>query len=173
MFSLLSSRNDHSIIKQLRMPMPYPLEDREWVGITLWEQMENGDYFICETTTTHPEFPPAHGVVQIDVTRSFTVRQVGPRLCSVELVGHMDMGGAIPSWVNIRITIPVMKNTPLSTQQYVREGLPPLLRTPANRARAGTSRSSAPPTTSTKETGWSSGASSTTTSARSRTTLTS
>ena len=117
--SLHSSRNDHSVVGQMLIPMPYPLEDREWVFIALWEQMENGDFFMCNTTMTHPEFPPADGVVQMNGTRAFTLRQDGPRLTSVEVVGHMDMGGSIPNWVNTRITVPIMKSVPISIQQYV------------------------------------------------------
>jgi hypothetical protein len=102
--------------------MPYPLEDREFVGITLWEQMKNGDFFICQTTTTHPDFPPADGVVEMDVMRAYTIRQRGPRCSSVEAVARVDMGGAIPHWVNARITIPTMKSVPISIQQYVAKG---------------------------------------------------
>ena len=101
--------------------MPYPLEDRELVFITLWERMANGEYFICTTTTTHPEFPPAEGAVLVDMARSVAIRQVGPRRTSMEIVALMDMGGAIPSWVNTRITVPTMKSAPISIQQYVRE----------------------------------------------------
>jgi hypothetical protein len=121
-FSLHSSRNDHSVVGQMLIPMPYPLEDREWVGITRWEQMKNGNYVIVQDTTMHPEFPPADGVVQVDLTRVFTVRQAGPRCSSVVCVAHMDMGGSIPNWINTRITVPTMKSTPISIQQYVREG---------------------------------------------------
>jgi hypothetical protein len=97
--------------------MPYPLEDRQNVFIIMWERMENGSYFICMNTTTHSEFPPDDGVVQMDTTRAFKIRPVGPRCSSVEVVTHMDMGGAIPSWVNTRITVPTMKSAPISIQQ--------------------------------------------------------
>ena len=161
-FSLHSSRNDHSVVGQMLIPMPYPLEDREYVFIALWEQMENGDFFMCNTTMTHPEFPPADGVVQMDTTTVFTVRQAGPRCSSVVCVAHMDMGGSIPSWVNTRITVPTMKSVPISIQQYVCKEKLPLLQVSTNITRVGTSLSSAPPPTSTRETGWSSAASSTT-----------
>jgi hypothetical protein len=82
--------------------------------------MENGNFFLCQTSNPHPEFPPADGVVQIDLKRAITLRRVGPRCSSVEVVGSINMGGAIPSWVNTRITIPTMKSTSVSIQQYVR-----------------------------------------------------
>ena len=100
--------------------MPYPLEDRELVFVSLWEQLGDNDYFVAQTTTEHPEFPPADDVVQVDLTRTFRICQVGPRRISVECVGYMDMCGSIPSWVNTRITIPTMKSAPISIQQYVR-----------------------------------------------------
>jgi hypothetical protein len=106
------------------IPMPYLLEDREWVGITLWERMENGDYFMCQQRTdeAHPDFPRADGIIQMDMERAFTIVQTGPRCSSVELVTRVNMGGALPSWVNSRITIPNLKSVPIAIQQYVREG---------------------------------------------------
>jgi hypothetical protein len=109
------------------VPMPYPLADREYIDITLWEKMENGDFFIFSINTTHPEFPPAEGVVPLDCSRAITIRQTGPRCSSVESVSHADLGGAIPSWVNTRVTVPTMKSSSISIQQYVRERKPPLL----------------------------------------------
>ena len=107
--------------------MPYPLEDRELVFISLWERLENNDYFVVQTTTEHPEFPPADDVVQMELTRTFRVCQVGPRRISVEVVAYMDMGGSIPTWVNTRITIPSMSKSSIGIQLYVCEGKPLLL----------------------------------------------
>jgi hypothetical protein len=152
--------------------MPFPLEDRQYVGTVLWERMDNGNFFVCSTTSPQPEYPPADGFVQINTTRAITIRQTGPRRSSVECVVHMDMGGAIPSWVNTRITVPTMKSVPISMQQYVCEEAA-AVQMSTNLARAGTSRSSAPPPTSMRETGWSLGASSTTSCRRSGRTPTS
>ena len=107
--------------------MPYPLEDRELVSIYLWERLMNNDYFLVQTTTEHPEFPPADDVVQMELTRTVRICQVGPRRISVESVGYMDMCGSIPSWVNTRITIPSMSKSSIGIQLYVCEGKPLLL----------------------------------------------
>jgi hypothetical protein len=113
-FQVVERVNDHSVYTRTTIPFPYPLRDREYVSITLWERMESGGYFVCQTTTTHPDHPPADGVVQMDISKAFTLHQSSFRRTSVEIVAHMDMGGRIPGWVNTRITIPTMKTAPIS-----------------------------------------------------------
>jgi hypothetical protein len=117
-FSIIERENDHCLFTKYEVEMPYPLKNRESISNSLWEQLGNGDYFVSQTSCSHPACPTSPDKVRMDLTRTFKLKQISASLTSVTLVGSMHLRGSFPASINSAVAIPVIKGLPPSVMLY-------------------------------------------------------
>jgi hypothetical protein len=116
--TIVERENDHSTIARMIVKMPYPFQDREIVSKILWEKVGDGEYFVSQTSCTHPAHPVSSDIVRMDFIRTFNLKQISATKTSVTAIGHMHLGGSFPASINNAVTIPLAVNSAPSTMLY-------------------------------------------------------
>jgi hypothetical protein len=74
---------------------------------SLWEKVGDGEYFVTQTSCTHPSCPVSPDIVRMDVTRTMKLKQISSSLTSIKFVGSLHLGGSFPASINKIVTIPL------------------------------------------------------------------
>jgi hypothetical protein len=111
-------RNEHSVLANLRLPMPSPFEDREFVGVSLWRKLDDNTHFVSQTSVEHEDFPLQKNRVRMDVMRCVKLTRLGPKLTGLELVATSNLGGSVPRRVNDFVITPYVVASQINLARY-------------------------------------------------------
>jgi hypothetical protein len=116
--TLVERRSDHCVFMHSKLLLPAPLRDRDSVALALWERLDENTYFVTQTSHDHPACQPSPDVVRLGMVRNMMLTRVGPKLTRLELVGSVQLNGAIPRSINDSVTFPAIARAHVILAQY-------------------------------------------------------
>jgi hypothetical protein len=85
---------------------------------TLWQKLDENNFFYASVSCEHDEFPRRAGVVRMEFRRSHKLTKIGPKLTKFEGSASLGMGGVIPRRINDNVIIPLVVGTCAATNAY-------------------------------------------------------